>query len=273
MGNTADANGGDGISVEGVGHLIGGSLPAQGNTVQLNGGWGIYAVGAIDRGNNFAAGNMEPGQCFGVVCRIGAPPGAPDTVDRRAARRPLTASRNASFTYNGRDEVTPLIDLVFECRLDTTNDLAWEDCEYPMQYSGLAPGVHKFEVRAIDLRRRRARRPHARRRGRGRTSPARAGDPPETFIDLGPPAETWLPEAIFTFHADEPDVTFECQHDPWPWETCSFDELVNPPERRLGARARGDRVRPAHVPRARHRLRGQRRPDAGRVHVAAARGS
>ena len=29
--------------------------------------------------DNFAAGNMEPEQCFGVVCEIGTVPGAPDT--------------------------------------------------------------------------------------------------------------------------------------------------------------------------------------------------
>ena len=227
MGNTADANGGDGISVEGVGHLIGGAEPEQGNTVQLNGGWGIYAVGAIDRGNNFAAGNMEPGQCFGVICRIGAPPGAPDTwiVDHPPA---LTSSRNASFTYNGHDEVTPLIDLVFECRLDTDDDLAWEDCEYPMQYSNLAPGHHKFEVRAIDMRGS-GLADHSPASWAWTYQPGAPGDPPDTFIDLGPPAETWLPETIFTYHADEPDVTFECKVDDFPYEVCSFDELVNGP--------------------------------------------
>ena len=71
--NTADANGGDGIYVEGAGHTI------TSNVAQLNGGWGIYSVGAVDGGGNFAAGNMEPEQCFGVVCELGAVPGAPDT--------------------------------------------------------------------------------------------------------------------------------------------------------------------------------------------------
>ena len=207
--------------------MIGGAQPEQGNTVQLNGGWGIYAVGAIDRGNNFAAGNMEPGQCYGVVCRIGAPPGAPDTwiVEHPPA---LTSSRNASFTYNGHDEVTPITELVFECRLDTSNDLAWEDCEYPMQYSNLAPGHHKFEVRAIDLNGS-GLADHSPASWSWTYQPGAPGDPPDTFIDLGPPAETWLPETIFTYHADEPDVTFECKVDDFPYETCSFDELVNAP--------------------------------------------
>ena len=97
--NTADANGGDGIIVEGAGHTL------TANHVMLNGGWGIYApVGAIDGGGNFAAGNMEPGQCFGIVCTRGATPGAPDTwfIEKPPA---VSNSRNASFTYLGRDDV------------------------------------------------------------------------------------------------------------------------------------------------------------------------
>ena len=227
QGNTTDGNGGDGITVEGVGHLVGGALKSQGNIAQLNGGWGIYAVGAIDRGNNFAAGNMEPGQCFGVVCTIGVPPGSPDTFIREAP--PLISnSRNASFTYDGIDDVSLITELVFECRLDTDDDMAWEDCEYPAQFVNLAPGYHTFEVRAIDLL------------GAGladatpakhtwRYTPLPPNVAPTVSIDLHPPAVSWLPEAIFTYHANEPDVTFECRLDGLIWEFCSFDELVNPP--------------------------------------------
>ena len=113
--NTADNNGGDGIIVTGVGHTI------TANTVQLNGGWGIYApVGATDGGGNFAAGNVEPDQCVGVVCLLGAVPGAPDTEILLAPSN--SNSRNASFTYSGSDDTTPLVDLLFECRLDSTTD-------------------------------------------------------------------------------------------------------------------------------------------------------
>ena len=51
----------------------------------------------------------------------------------------------------GKDDVTPLHELVFECRVDTTDPLAWEDCEYPAEILNLSPGLHTFEVRAIDL--------------------------------------------------------------------------------------------------------------------------
>ena len=40
---------------------------------------------------------------------------------------------------------------MFECRLDSTNDLAWEDCEYPHEIRNLSPGQHTLEIRAIDL--------------------------------------------------------------------------------------------------------------------------
>ena len=73
-GNTASNNASDGIFAA-SGHTI------TGNTVNFNDGWGIFAEpGAIDGGGNKAVGNTEPTQCSGVVCEIGANPGAPDTV-------------------------------------------------------------------------------------------------------------------------------------------------------------------------------------------------
>ena len=46
---------------------------------------------------------------------------------------------------------------------------------------------------------------------------------PEAIIDLKPPAETWLTDVMFTFHSNEPDVTFECKVDFWPYEPCGFE--------------------------------------------------
>ncbi len=107
-----------------------------------------------------AAGNMEPEQCFGIVCTFGERPGRPGDVDHRqaghVAERPSTArscrtaGTRASRTWppTARRRLTQL---VFECRFDNTNPLAWEDCEYPAEYFNLSPGAHIFEVRAIDL--------------------------------------------------------------------------------------------------------------------------
>ncbi len=229
--NTTDANGGDGIYVEGAGHTV------KSNVAQLNGGWGIYSVGAVDGGGNFAAGNMEPDQCFGVVCEIGTVPGAPDTwivsgpADWDIGTPGIqSGSRNASFTYMGADEFSPITDLVFECRLDSTNALAWEDCEYPAEYLNLSPGEHTLDIRAIDML------------GQGLADPTPAsftwsyvplptGVAPQVTLDVVPDdiepgtpgVQTWLLDAIFTFHANEPDVTFQCKVDANGYEPCGFE--------------------------------------------------
>src|SRR5918999_2715849 len=186
-GNNADSNGGDGISLEGAGHIV------KDNSARINGGWGIYAaIGAVDRGGNFAAGNMEFDQCYKVLCATGALPGEPETwiVDHPAE---VSNSRNASFTYMGKDDITPIFELVFECRVDSTDSLAWEDCEYPAEILNLSPGIHTFEVRAIDLK----------GAGLADSTPAKftwkyeplaAGVAPLAFIDVKPPAQTWLPD-------------------------------------------------------------------------------
>ena len=216
--NDADGNGGDGIALNGVGHIV------DRNSAQRNGGWGIYAAaGAIDRGGNFAAGNVEPLQCFNVVCTIGSVPGEPETwiVDAPPA---LSHSRNASFTYRGSDNLNFEHELVFECRIDSTDPFAWEDCEYPADITNLSPGIHTFEVRTIDLGLLADSTPA---KYIWTYEPLPANDPPEVILDLVPPAETWLPDAIFTFHSDEPDVTFECKVDEFGYEPCGFEEPAN----------------------------------------------
>ena len=55
-----------------------------------------------------------------------------------------------------------------------------------------------------------------------------------------------------------------------PWENCGFETVAAHEPGRLRVGPRGDRGRPAHLLRARDRLRGQRRP-AGDLHLAAAR--
>ena len=223
--NTVDSNGGDGIIVEGVGHTV------RSNTAQLNAGWGIYSVGAIDGGGNFAAGNIEPEQCFGIVCTIGTVPGAPETwiidapgVLNTSTGQIVSRSRNASFTYMGSDETTLLTDLTFECRLDSTDPFAWEDCDYPAEYFNLSPGQHTFEVRAMEPNEFADQTPA---KHTWVYTPLPSGVAPEVVIDLTPPAETWLPDAIFTFHSNEPDVTFECRVDTLGWEPCGFETALH----------------------------------------------
>ena len=142
--NNLNANGGNGILVSGAGHTV------TANTVTFNDGWGILASpGTVDGGGNEAGGNVEPAQCSGVVCSLVEAPGAPDT---EIVDRPLdpSNSRRALFTFIGSDDTTALGDLGFECRLDSSDPLAWVECENPQEYDGLEPGQHVFEVRAVD---------------------------------------------------------------------------------------------------------------------------
>ncbi|MFD7288366.1 nitrous oxide reductase family maturation protein NosD [Streptomyces sp. NPDC059863] len=63
IGNTTNANRGDGIDVSKATHTI------RGNTARDNDSWGIFAdPGNIDGGSNLAGGNAESAQCTGVVC-------------------------------------------------------------------------------------------------------------------------------------------------------------------------------------------------------------
>ena len=259
--NTADSNGGDGIIVTGVGHTL------TANRAQLNGGWGIYApVGAIDGGGNFAAGNVEPGQCVGVVCTLGTVPGTPEThiVDAPPA---ISNSRNASFTYFGSDDVTPLVDLVFECRLDTTNDLAWEDCDYPHEALNLSPGEHVMEIRAVDLNR--AGRPDAGpprvdlRAAAGGRSAGELRRPRPGGRDVGAGRAVHVPFQRARRHLRVPR-----RHA--PVRALRLRGRGVHAARRLRVGPGGDRGRPPHVPRARDGLRGQRRP-AGDLSVEPAR--
>ncbi len=211
--NTASGNGGDGIFVGPGGHTV------VGNVADGNDGWGIYAEqGTIDGGGNAATGNAEPAQCFNIACTIGIPPGSPDTVIVARPTDP-TNSRRALFTFTGSDNITPVANLGFQCRLDSTNELAWVGCENPSEYAGLTPGTHTFEVRAVDESE--------------FVDPTPAsytwtitalpiGVAPDTFIDLAPPTDVALFEGFFTFSANEPDVTFACSLDGAPFAACEF---------------------------------------------------
>ena len=205
---------------------------------------------------------------------VGVVPGAPETwiIDTPGRPRPVAGqivsrSRNASFTYMGSDETTLLTDLTFECRLDSTDPLGWEDCDYPAEYFNLSAGP-------AHLRGARDRLPdpssptRPRRRTPGATTPLPAGVAPRTFIDLTPPAETWLPDAHLHLPLERARRHLRVQVDALGWEPCGFETRSAHEPGRLRGRARGDRRRPAHLLRARDRLRGQRRR-AGPATVAA----
>jgi CSLREA domain-containing protein len=214
--NIANGNGAGGI-------FTGGGHRLTGNQADFNDGWGIYAQGAIDGGGNNALGNAEQAQCSGVTCTIGINPGAPNTTILDKPANP-SSSRNASFTFTGTDDTTPLFDLEFECRLDSTNELAWQECENPQLYSNLSPGTHTFQVRSLDLTEAPDPSPAS---YTWVYQPLAPGVPPDTVIEIAPPVSTPLFEAVFKFGSNEPDVSFECSLDGAPFTACANDpELV-----------------------------------------------
>lgn len=221
-GNTASQNGGAGITVNAAVHTI------RNNIVTSNDGWGIFAVpGNIDGGGNAASGNIEPLQCSGVVCSIAPPPGAPNTELVERPANPTT-SRNAVFTFTGSDDTTALGNLGFQCRLDSTDEAAWVDCDNPQAYTVTA-GTHVFEVRAVDENEFVDPTP-ARWEWTYQALPPNVA-PVAAVGAVRPAAETPLLEATFTFTANEPDVTFECALDGAPFTPCdtaveySFEEF------------------------------------------------
>ncbi|MGA8046498.1 MAG: right-handed parallel beta-helix repeat-containing protein [Dermatophilaceae bacterium] len=223
--NLVDGQSGAGILVNDSGHTV------TGNSASANDGWGIYANGAIDGGGNRAGGNAEPQQCFGVVCEILDAPGAPDTVIVEAPDDPSNTAF-PYFTFTGSDDTTAVFDLGFQCRLDSSDELDFVDCENPWYLSNLSPGEHTFEVRAVD------------QNDRVDPTPAShtwvyealpANEPPDTFIDLKPTAQTPLLEAFFTFSSNEPDVTYECSLDEAAFSACVFGVEYEFDEAEVGA--------------------------------------
>ena len=196
------------------------------------------------------------------MCEIGPAPGAPEVwiTDGPVGPPPavvppsgslgVSNSRYASFTYNAKDNVDTIIDIVFECRFDapsdpTEADLLWDDCEFPQEYANLQPGRHTFEIRAIDKQLFASMPVAPTSKYTWTYVPLPANVAPVTEITMGPGErdmnnqlvlgpdghpQTWLPEGIFTYEANEPDVLFECAVDfpLFPYEPCSFDESIVP---------------------------------------------
>ena len=132
----------------------------------------------------------------------------------------------------------------FECRVDSTNNLDWQECTSPVNLLDMfasedpqvGPGEHTFEVRAIDM----AEPPFEDPNnpdfdGNVDPTPAkytwtmtRDTTPPTTGITAGPaPGErVGLPESIFEFAGEDnatplQEITYECQLDAEPtWAPC-----------------------------------------------------
>ncbi len=109
----------------------------------------------------------------------------------------------------------------FQCRLDSTEAVAWASCSSPKSYSALTDGSHKFEVRAIDQA--------------GNVDQSAASfswtvdtTAPDTSIGSSPPALTNSAAASFSFSGTDTGgsgvASFQCRIDSTEaaaWGTCT----------------------------------------------------
>jgi large repetitive protein len=134
-----------------------------------------------------------------------------DTVppDTSIASNPAVLSNTASpsFSFTATEPGS-----TFECSLDGAG---FASCSSPMTYSGVADGVHTFQVRAVDPA--------------GNVDPSAAAyswtidaTPPDTSIGPSQPAPlTTATGATFDFSSTETGSTFECSLDGAAFTTCS----------------------------------------------------
>jgi Ca2+-binding RTX toxin-like protein len=185
-----------------------------------------YGLDDDDLVDNPCGGNFTSGVFTGLAdgqhtLRVQArSPGGTDgpavtvhfTVETKAPQTTIT-SGPPTFTSNTSATITFAADetATFECRVDGG---LWETCGTPFLHT-FAPGEHDhtFEVRAKDLA------------GNVDATPAthawRIDTVAPTVVDLaGPTGIVTVPDATFTYSADESPVTFECRVDGGLWETC-----------------------------------------------------
>jgi hypothetical protein len=158
------------------------------------------------------------------------------TADRLAPRASITAgpangavvAELEPFVFTGFDNATPALRLGFECAIVETalgvDAATWQTCTSPYSAGGLEPGDYTFAVRAVDL---------ANNAGAAATRTFTVAGAPVVTIVSGPQGrlhpitgEAALPyssteNAIFTFKADQPGVTFECSLDGAEFVPCN----------------------------------------------------
>lgn len=86
------------------------------------------------------AGNVGDSVSHSFAIDLTAP-----TVTITSSPADFSSSANAAFAFTGVDDATPIT--VFECRIDGQ---VFASCTSPRNYTGLAQGLHTFEVRGRD---------------------------------------------------------------------------------------------------------------------------
>ena len=110
-------------------------------------------------------------------------------------------SRDAEISFTSGDPAA-----TFECRLDSLDDASWESCESPAELTGLAHGIHRFQVRSADSA------------GNVEAEPRTVEFGvdvirPEVTIDTAPADPGAVRRPAIGFTSIDPDARFECRLD------------------------------------------------------------
>jgi hypothetical protein len=122
---------------------------------------------------------------------------------------PSAARGDAAFSFT-----SDKADVTFTCWLD---GVPTSPCPSPVSYSGLADGVHTFQVQATDQA--------------TNVGPAAVYSwtvdttPPDLNISGGPPGASASTTATFAFSSHESDVTFSCSLDGGAYGPCGSPEV------------------------------------------------
>jgi len=90
----------------------------------------------------------------------------------------------------------------------------WSACTSPANYTGLAEGIHTFQVRATDAALNTDPTPASYSWEIDRTAP-------DTLITANPPDPAYSSTADFSFTCDDPPCTFDCRIDAGAWSACT----------------------------------------------------
>jgi hypothetical protein len=101
----------------------------------------------------------------------------------------------------------------FECRVDSTEELDFQDCTSPAALSALDDGPHSFDIRATDTL------------GNAGAAVTHSWTvdttPPDVQITTGMPATTSSAAASFEFTSTDGTAGFQCSLNGGPWNACS----------------------------------------------------
>lgn len=152
---------------------------------------------------------------------VGSPDMTPPETQIDSGPSGQTTNASPAFTFSSSEAGS-----TFECRLDSTEESAFQACSSPRSYSSLSLGPHTFEVRATDEAENVDSTPASRtftvepppNQGGSTPNPG-AGSPPNSFIrkaKINQAKDT----AIFRFGSSEDGATFLCKLDGKPFKRC-----------------------------------------------------